>query len=499
MTGLERPTRVERLQFNSPAAYQVRILSGQFNVDEPFSLEKARVAIGNKRAIEAHDVMHLKWGESRKEAWEHKPGNLGERVDRWANGRVRSLLPVLQTSPSDDLTEGFSLLGFSVAESLVAPSAQDLQTRLKEYFVTDFYAKYAGDRRQSVEALGDVFVRAAKGVTNRFSNADAISAMKKLDALKVVLEPILESETYERLVQATEARIHAGLNDLKPENGNDPLEDVWKQQLEYFKDVVTAAPAAGSTVPVTPTRPAAVEPRPAPATTAPATPRPTTTGSTPVATPAVAEPAPDTGTRVTSAVEPPRTVLVIESDPKNVVEKIKEGIRSTTDDDIIINLPADAMVNNGYLFSTPDGRVKVLEPGVIEPAGSDDAILIRGLRILFKRVKADRNIKLDLSLKNGTDFPVAEIVDTADGPYEEWDRKDAEEEVIAGMWKSFQEKVNLEVADLDQDWVVDGFRITDGGTRFMLGFKKEPPSIPPFADHATIFPMPNEDDPVGSI
>lgn len=497
MVSSERPTRVERLQFNSPAAYQVRILSGQFNVDEPFSLEKAGVAIDNKRAIEAHDVMHLKWEERRKEAWEHKPGNLGERVDRWANGRVRSLLPVLQLSPSDDLTEGLSLLGFNVVESPVVPNAQDLQPRLKEYFVTDFYAKYAGDRRQSVEALGDVFVRAAKGVTNRFSNADAISAMRKLNALKVVLEPILESETYEKLVQTTEARIHAGLNDLKPENGNDPLDDVWKQQLEYFKDVIITAPAAGPTVSVTP-RPVAREPQPAPAATAPATPRPTTR-PTPVATPAAAEPTPDTGAEAVPAVEPPRTVLVIESDPENVVEKIKEGIGSTIDDDIIIAVPADAMVNNGYLLSTPDGRVKVLEPGVIEPTGNDDAILIKGLRILFKRGNADRNVKFDLSLRNGTDFPVAEIVDTEDGPYEEWDRKDAEEEVAARMWQSFQDKMRSDVADINEDWIVDGFKIGDGGERFLVGFKKEPLSIPPFADHATIFPMPDEDDAVGSI
>lgn len=477
MVASERGTRVERLQFNSPVAYQVRILSGQFNVDEPFSLGKARVAIDNKRAIEAHDVMHLKWGQRRKEAWEHKPGNLGERVDRWAKGRVRSLLPILQTNPSDDLKGGLSLLGFNVAEPPVVPNAQDLQPRLKEYFVTDFYTKYAGDRNQSVEALGDVFVRAAKGVTNRFSNTDAISTMKKLNALKVVLEPILESETYEKLVQTTEARIHAGLNDLKPENGNDPLDDIWKQQLEYFKDVITTAPAAVPTVPVA-LRPAARKSQ---------------------QPPAVAIPAPDTGAEAVLAVEPLRTVLVIESDPENVVEKIKEGIGSTPDDDIIIDVPTDAMVNNGYLLSTPDGRVKVLEPGVIEAAGSEDAIIIKGTRILFKKGEADRNIKLDLYLKNGTDFPVAEIVDTEDGPYEEWDRKDAEEEVAARMWQSFQEKMRSDVADLNKDWIVDGFRIGDGGKRFLVGFKKEPPSIPPFADHATLFPMPDEDNAVGSI
>ncbi|MEK7551228.1 MAG: hypothetical protein AAB532_01375 [Patescibacteria group bacterium] len=496
-----RRPHVERLELGSPAAYQVRILSGQFDVDQPFSVEKARVAIFNRRAVEAHDVMHLKWEARRQEAWVGKPGSLDERVDRWANGRARSITPILQTSPSGDLSEGLSLLGFNVAEPTAAPDTSDLQTRLKQYLAADFYTNYAGDRTQSVEALGDVFVSAAKGVTNRFSNADAISAMNKLKALKVVLEPILESDTFEKLVQTTEARIHAGLKDLKPEDGTVALEDVWKNQLQYFTDIpghVVTAPTLTPTQTLPIPRSTRVrEPRPRPTRVVTGLPVPVASAATPVGGEPVA--VPDTRGSV-PAVEPLRAVVNIESDPEHIVEKIKEGAGSTTEEDIVINMPADAMIGSGYLFSTQDGRVKVLEPGVIEPTGSDDAILIKGTRVFFKRGNADRNIKLDLLLKNnGTNFPAVEIVDTADGPYAEWDKQDAQEEFVAHLWPEFQAKANSDLVDIDPDWVVDGFEIADGGARFRIGFKKESPAVPPLAHNATIFPKPDEDDAVGSL
>ncbi len=134
----------------------------------------------------------LKWRTARKNAWESDYKDLAEPVDKWALGRTKELLQLMQSGakPSHDFLEGLRDIGMKDD-----PSTLTIEY-LRDYFSIIFYPLYACE--DGLENLVNSFIR--PGGWGEIKK-DLSATYARFIALEPLLKPILQ-DVYSHVLYA---------------------------------------------------------------------------------------------------------------------------------------------------------------------------------------------------------------------------------------------------------------------------------------------------------
>lgn len=465
-----------------PKAYQIRLLSGEFNSGEHFgNLSEIRERVKQNNPTKAYGIMHTKWDKVRTTEWAtDTQRSFQQKRTAWANSRAADLLPRVKPptpgqNPDQNLIDGLRTMGFTQDPQVVT------QESLTDYFATTFFDNFASGPDKSVGYLVSTFYNATKkdDGSNDLDEAKVKNIRAQILALKLMLEPILKPDTHDKFMDVFEARVAVGLKDegkhiidLDVKNGKPTRALI--EELEYF---------------ATQTEYVSLKPARAPATI-----------------PAPAAAIPEAAAAGRPAPEAEEEVVVVETTPEDLFIDIIKGVAEAdkTRTNTILDLPADALFSgDGNLLSIKDGfiQIEVTNPGTVDIDETQNIVRVRGVSIDIQKGGVERpGINLDLLLQQGAEGVEIAIESIEEDPaYPDWNKQLAQE-ALAVVIPSFRKKVTSDIAHINPAWKADSFDIEKG--RFRIGFSKEavvPTSPPPLPQEGEIFPASDDDNKVGSI
>lgn len=156
-------------------------------------------------------IANLQWHKARESAWKNSHGDFTDRLQTWARGRAEELFPLIDNNrqfstwtSSGSLVPNNLLRGLRTMGMTDDPAVVTRET-LQRYFADVFFPNFTDNN--GLEALAKVFFRAGTldKYISRIKYVNQVS--EQIQALEIVLTPILGEDAYRSLERAILSRV----------------------------------------------------------------------------------------------------------------------------------------------------------------------------------------------------------------------------------------------------------------------------------------------------